>query len=171
MPSVLMTDLSRVETPPSPSWARPIRRNALDVQPQPTAPRSTAVAFITALLLAVAAPAFADDPPPTNGGNGAGQCDQCTGNPADRGRFKTPSLRCVSRRPSFMHTGEYRSLEDVVLFFNRGGDTQGFLGVSENHPRDLTPEERGQLVAFLRALDGDGPDPSLVVAPELPPDP
>lgn len=87
------------------------------------------------------------------------------------GAFKTPSLRCVSRRPSFMHTGEYRSLEDVVLFFNRGGDTQGFLGVSENHARDLTPEERGQLVAFLRALDGDGPDPSLIVAPELPPDP
>jgi hypothetical protein len=46
--------------------------------------RSTAAAFITALLLAVPAPAFADAPPPTNGGNGAGQSDQCTGNPADR---------------------------------------------------------------------------------------
>jgi hypothetical protein len=46
--------------------------------------RSTAVAFITALLLAMAAPAFADTPPPTNGGDGAGQSGQCTGNPADR---------------------------------------------------------------------------------------
>jgi hypothetical protein len=46
--------------------------------------RSTAVASITALLLSVAAPAFADAPPPTSGGNGAGQSDQCTANPADR---------------------------------------------------------------------------------------
>jgi hypothetical protein len=43
--------------------------------------RSTAAAFIPALLRAVAAPAFADAPPPTNGGNGAGRNGQCTGNP------------------------------------------------------------------------------------------
>ena len=41
-------------------------------------------------LLAVAAlgmsavPAFGNAPPPTNGGNGAGQSGQCTGNPDDR---------------------------------------------------------------------------------------
>jgi hypothetical protein len=46
--------------------------------------RSTAVAFIFALLLAVSAPAFANAPPPTNGGNGAGQSGQCTGNPDNR---------------------------------------------------------------------------------------
>lgn len=34
--------------------------------------------------LAICAPAFADPAPPTNGGNGAGQSGQCTGNPADR---------------------------------------------------------------------------------------
>jgi hypothetical protein len=45
--------------------------------------RSTAVAFLTALLT-VAAPAFADAPSPTNGGNGAGQSGQCTGNPDNR---------------------------------------------------------------------------------------
>jgi Spy/CpxP family protein refolding chaperone len=28
--------------------------------------------------------ALADAPPPTNGGNGAGQSGQCTGNPDDR---------------------------------------------------------------------------------------
>ncbi len=31
------------------------------------------------LLLAAAAPAWADPSPPTNGGNGAGQSGQCTG--------------------------------------------------------------------------------------------
>jgi opacity protein-like surface antigen len=34
--------------------------------------------------LALSAPAFADPAPPTNGGNGAGQSGQCTGNPNDR---------------------------------------------------------------------------------------
>jgi cytochrome c peroxidase len=90
------------------------------------------------------------------------------------GAFKTPSLRCVSRRPSFMHTGQFRSLEDVVIFFNKGGnpeDAHMFPGHSENVPRNLTDEERAQLVAFLRALDGDGPDPALTVSPALPPDP
>jgi hypothetical protein len=36
------------------------------------------------LLFGTAAAAFADAPPPTNGGNGAGQSGQCTGQPADR---------------------------------------------------------------------------------------
>ncbi len=46
--------------------------------------RAAAVSIITAGLLAVSVPAFADAPPPTNGGNGAGQSGQCTGNPDDR---------------------------------------------------------------------------------------
>jgi len=87
------------------------------------------------------------------------------------GAFSTPSLRCVARRPSFMHTGQFRSLEDVVDFFAKGGDSGGFLGVSENVPRDLSSTEKAELVAFLRALDGPGPDAALLEPPELPPDP
>ena len=87
------------------------------------------------------------------------------------GAFSTPGLRCVARRPSFMHTGQFRSLEDVVDFFAKGGDEDGFLGTSENVPRDLSAGERAQLVAFLRALDGAGPDAELLEPPELPPDP
>jgi hypothetical protein len=40
------------------------------------------VALVASLSLA--APAFADPSPPTNGGNGAGQSGQCTGAAADR---------------------------------------------------------------------------------------
>jgi cytochrome c peroxidase len=87
------------------------------------------------------------------------------------GAFSTPGLRCVSRRPSFMHTGQFRSLEDVVDFFARGGDADGFLGVSENAARDLDPSEKADLVAFLRALDGPGPDAALLERPELPVEP
>jgi cytochrome c peroxidase len=92
--------------------------------------------------------------------------------PADEaatlGAFRTPGLRCVSRRPSFMHDGQFRSLQDVVRFFNRGGDKNGFPGKSENRPRNLTDKEAEQLVAFLRALDGKGPDPKLLKPPVLP---
>jgi len=83
----------------------------------------------------------------------------------DEGAFRTPSLRCVSGRPSFMHTGQIRTLDDTVSFFNRGGDTSGFLGTSENTPRSLSADEEGQLVAFLKTLDGPGPAASLLRAP------
>jgi cytochrome c peroxidase len=86
------------------------------------------------------------------------------------GAFATPSLRCVNQRPSFTHTGQFRSLEDVVIFFNNGGDTSGYPGVSENAPRNLTDDERAQLVAFLRALDGPGPDADIIAPPDLAPD-
>jgi cytochrome c peroxidase len=77
------------------------------------------------------------------------------------GAFRTPTLRCVAMRPSFMHTGQLSSLEDVVSFFDRGGDESGYHGTSEIAPLGLTRQERADLVAFLRALDGPGPDDSL----------
>jgi uncharacterized membrane protein len=47
--------------------------------------RSLVSAILAAALsLAIAAPAFADPAPPTNGGNGAGQSGQCTGPQQDR---------------------------------------------------------------------------------------
>ncbi len=89
--------------------------------------------------------------------------------PAVLGAFRTPSLRCVSTRPSFMHTGQFRSLNDVVAFFDNGGDSDGYPGSSQNHPRGLSAVERAALVAFLRALDGPGPSASLTSQPDLPP--
>lgn len=46
--------------------------------------RLVALVFAGALLLGAATPAFANAPPPTNGGNGAGQSGQCTGDPDGR---------------------------------------------------------------------------------------
>jgi len=37
-----------------------------------------------AVFVGLAPAAWANPSPPTNGGNGAGQSGQCTGNPADR---------------------------------------------------------------------------------------
>jgi hypothetical protein len=47
--------------------------------------RILAALFLTATILTIGmAAANADPAPPTNGGNGAGQSGQCTGNPDDR---------------------------------------------------------------------------------------
>jgi cytochrome c peroxidase len=81
------------------------------------------------------------------------------------GAFRTQGLRCVSTRPSFMHTGQMHALADVVAFFARGGDTSGFEGQSENFDRQLSHQEQADIVAFLKSLDGPGPAAELLVAP------
>jgi hypothetical protein len=43
-----------------------------------------AIGLAVALVIGSAAVALANPMAPTNGGNGAGQSGQCTGNPADR---------------------------------------------------------------------------------------
>jgi cytochrome c peroxidase len=86
------------------------------------------------------------------------------------GAFRTPGLRCVSQRQSFMHAGQKRSLEDAIQLINRGGDSLGFQGTKDPRivPLNLTSEERAQLAAFLRALDGPGPSAEWVSVPALP---
>ncbi|HYP91073.1 MAG TPA: cytochrome c peroxidase [Polyangiaceae bacterium] len=81
------------------------------------------------------------------------------------GAFRTPRLRCVAGRPSFMHTAQLLGLEQVVEFFDRGGDSFGFPGKSELQPLNLTARERADLVAFLGSLTGPGPEPSLLGPP------
>jgi cytochrome c peroxidase len=85
--------------------------------------------------------------------------------PSLLGSFRTPKLRCVSKRPSFMHTGQFTHLDDVVAFFDQGGSDFGFPGTNEIEPLGLTPEERAQLVAFMQSLDGPGPRQQLLTAP------
>jgi cytochrome c peroxidase len=82
------------------------------------------------------------------------------------GAFRTPMLRCVASRPSFMHTGHMARLSEVVDFFARGGDNFGFLGKSVLQPLELSAEEKADLVAFLGTLEGSGPAAELLVAPE-----
>lgn len=78
------------------------------------------------------------------------------------GSFRTPMLRCVARRPSFMHTGQLRTLEAVVEFFAMGGHPGGYFGSKEIAPLGLDAAQKKDLVAFLGALDGPGADAALV---------
>jgi cytochrome c peroxidase len=74
-----------------------------------------------------------------------------TGNPNDVGAFRTPSLRNVGLRAPYMHNGRLATLEDVVDFYNRGGDFNA-PNIDRNRIRqlNLSPQQRADLVAFLR---------------------
>jgi cytochrome c peroxidase len=81
------------------------------------------------------------------------------------GAFRTPSLRCLAAHPSYMHTAQMRTLDAVVAFFASGGDLAGYPGTSELTRTDLDESDRADLVAFLAALEGPGPDPALLTVP------
>ena len=78
-----------------------------------------------------------------------------TGKDADIGAFKTPTLRDVSRRAPYMHDGSVATLREAVELYDRGGVPNPWLS-REVKPLRLTPGEIDALVAFLKALDGDG---------------
>ncbi len=85
--------------------------------------------------------------------------------PAMNGAFRTPMMRCVSLRPTFMHTGQIQTLAEVIGFFNIGGATSGYPGTNEIHALGLTALEQSDLVAFLESLAGPGAAPALRQAP------
>ena len=74
-----------------------------------------------------------------------------TGAEADRGRFRTPTLRDVARTAPYMHDGSLTTLEQVVAFYNRGGNPNPHLD-SDIQPRLLTASDEADLVEFLKAL-------------------
>jgi len=63
-----------------------------------------------------------------------------TGKWADIGKFKGPVLRGLAARAPYFHNGMARSLEDVVQFY----EDRFHIG--------LTPQEKADLIAFLKAL-------------------
>jgi cytochrome c peroxidase len=77
-----------------------------------------------------------------------------TNKEADRGRFKTPTLRNAALTAPYMHDGSLATLEEVVDFYNRGGGKNPNLDESVV-PLGLSPEEKKDLVAFLKALSGE----------------
>ena len=72
---------------------------------------------------------------------------------ADRGRFKTPTLRQIGRTAPYMHDGSLPTLERVVEFYDGGGRANPNLDPGI-HPLHLTATEKSDLLAFLRALGG-----------------
>jgi cytochrome c peroxidase len=77
-----------------------------------------------------------------------------SGKDADRGAFKTPTLREIARTSPYMHDGSLATLEEVVDYYDRGGRPNPYLD-PEIQPRRFTTDERAALVAFLKVLSGE----------------
>lgn len=99
-----------------------------------------------------------------------------TGNPADNGKFKVPSLRNIGLTAPYMHDGRFATLEEVVEFYNSGvvdnpnlspplRNPPGPPGSPPPGPRrlNLTQQQKDALVAFLRTLT----DSNLAADPKL----
>jgi cytochrome c peroxidase len=89
-----------------------------------------------------------------------------TKDPADKEAFKTPTLRNVALTGPYMHDGSSATLEDVIDLYDRGG------GDGPNKDKlitklNLTAQEKSDLIAFLKALNGIQPK---VHAPKMYPD-
>jgi cytochrome c peroxidase len=70
------------------------------------------------------------------------------------GQFKVPTLREVARTAPYMHDGSLKTLEDVVDYYDRGGNANPHLD-EDLRPLHLTSDEKSALVQFLRSLSGD----------------
>jgi len=89
-----------------------------------------------------------------------------TKNEADKGAFKTPTLRDVAKRGPYMHDGSEKTLEQVVAFYDRGGIKNPWLS-SDVTRLGLAAQEQKDLVEFLHALTGEI-DPGVGKPPTLP---
>jgi cytochrome c peroxidase len=72
---------------------------------------------------------------------------------AGDGKFKVPTLREVARTAPYMHDGSLATLDDVLEFYDRGGNQNPALD-SEIRRLKLTADEKRAVIAFLRALSG-----------------
>ena len=88
-----------------------------------------------------------------------------TKNPADKKKFRTPTLREVSQTRPYMHNGQFPELRNVVMMYNVGMGPENLTKKQRKDPNipkkthlikklELTDQEATDLVAFLRTLKG-----------------
>jgi cytochrome c peroxidase len=79
-----------------------------------------------------------------------------TGMELHRHAFKTPTIRNVALTAPYMHNGVYKTLDQVVDFYDRGGGIRlGFSVPNQTLPDtklNLTKAEQQALVTFMKAL-------------------
>jgi cytochrome c peroxidase len=73
----------------------------------------------------------------------------------DKGAFKTPTLREVEHHAPYMHDGSIKTLAEVVEHYDKGGIKNPHLD-QRLKPLKLSPQEKADIVAFLKALSGEG---------------
>jgi cytochrome c peroxidase len=82
-----------------------------------------------------------------------------TGDPHDRGAYRAPSLRNVTRSAPYMHDGRFQTLDEVLEFYNSEVQNSPYISPLMHHVNDggvrLTPSEIEDLKAFLLTLTDD----------------
>src|SRR5262249_41514445 len=82
--------------------------------------------------------------------------------PSMQHAFKTPTLRDVERRAPYMHDGSQATLAIVGDHYDRGGVERPSRS-DEVRPLHLSAQDKADLVAFLKTLNGDNPMTHLPV--------
>lgn len=92
-----------------------------------------------------------------------------TGDPADIGKFKTPSLRNLAYTAPYMHDGRFATLDEVIDHYSEGlqnSPTVDPLMKAVNQGGvQLTDQDKADLKAFLLSLS----DPSFISNPDFTP--
>ena len=78
-----------------------------------------------------------------------------TNKPEDTGAFKTPTLRDIAHSAPYFHDGSAKTLEEAVDIMLGGGKENEHLDKKNLQPHKLLPEQREDLLNFLRSLNVD----------------
>jgi cytochrome c peroxidase len=78
-----------------------------------------------------------------------------TNRPEDTGAFKTPTLRDIAKSAPYFHDGSAKTLEEAVDIMLAGGKPNQYLDKKNLQPQKILPEQREDVLNFLRALSVD----------------
>lgn len=73
----------------------------------------------------------------------------------DTGAFKTPTLRDIAKSAPYFHDGSAATLEEAVDIMLAGGTPNKYLDRKNLQKVNLKPEQKKDLLQFLRALNVD----------------
>lgn len=79
-----------------------------------------------------------------------------TGNPANNGQFRVPTLRNIELTGPYMHDGRHQTLDDVLEHYANhlkpSPNISGDLGARISDPITFTPQEKADMIEFLKTL-------------------
>ena len=79
-----------------------------------------------------------------------------TGDPADIGAYRAPSLRNIEFTGPYMHDGRFKTIDEVINFYSQHIVKSPYVHPLMHHLNDggiqLTPSEKADLKAFLLTL-------------------
>jgi len=89
------------------------------------------------------------------------------GDPIDRGKFRSPSIRNLAYTAPYMHDGRFNTLEEVIDHYSEGlkrsATIDPLMKKIDEGGVGLTPQDKADLKAFLLSLS----DPSFLTNPDF----